>query len=561
MMRESDKRRMFFGALLLLTVCVLGSMFQSVQKVNGKEDIQRICFANASAQPGVPVEVLAFHYPIFRPLHYTWRVDGELAKTTGASYTPTEQDLEKEITVTVTAEGVKEQSLSVYCSKLPVLYIETEDGTEDISKKEYKTISYVLQGAGENSYDHYEGTAQLKGRGNFSWEMPKHPYKLKLDQKESLLGMGKNKHWVLVPNFQDISLMRNTLSYRLSGEMGLTAMKTQWVSLVFNGSYAGNYQLCQQIRPGADQVPVTDLEEVSRQAAEVVLAEGMISSDSRDALREHFEDDLSWMSTGRFEFEGQEYPMPEGVKAPPLTGGFILEIATNYDEPSKFTTRLGQPVMFHSPVNAWTNEELMNYAKEYVQAIEDAVWAEDGRAVFRGISVHYSDLIDLDSLVAYWLVSEYFYNMDFGMKSVFLYKEIGEKAYMGPIWDMDFSSRSVTGFGLYDQWAVLHLNDACQETMWYKALVKDEIFIERAFELYQQYRPVFWQLAEENGVIDGYYDYLYESAMANEKLWLNGRAFTEDVEEYLKPWFQERLAWMDAQFVSAETLMRSLNPD
>lgn len=132
---------------------------------------------------------------------------------------------------------------------------------------------------------------------------------------------------------------------------------------------------------------------------------------------------------------------------------------------------------------------------------------------------------------------------------------------MGPIWDMDFSSRSVTGFGLYDQWAVLHLNDACQETMWYKALVKDEIFIERAFELYQQYRPVFWQLAEENGVIDGYYDYLYESAMANEKLWLNGRAFTEDVEEYLKPWFQERLAWMDAQFVSAETLMRSLNPD
>ena len=62
-------------------------------------------------------------------------------------------------------------------------------------------------------------------------------------------------------------------------------------------------------------------------------------------------------------------------------------------------------------------------------------------------------------------------------------------------------------------------------------------------------------------MIDGYYDYLYESAMANEKLWLNGRAFTEDVEEYLKPWFQERLAWMDAQFVSAETLMRSLNPD
>ena len=97
--------------------------------------------------------------------------------------------------------------------------------------------------------------------------------------------------------------------------------------------------------------------------------------------------------------------------------------------------------------------------------------------------------------------------------------------------------------------------------MWYKALVKDEVFVERAFQLYQQYRPVLLRLAEDNGVIDEYYAYLYESAMANESLWFNGRAFTEDVEEYLKPWFRERLAWMDEQFASVETLMKSLNPD
>ncbi len=561
-MKERDKRRIVFCILLTLTVCVLAGVRQTAGKADGGEGggTQRIYFANASAQPGVPVEVLTFQYPIFRSLHYAWRVDGELTECTGSSYTPTEKDLEKEITVTVSAEGVETRSLSVYCSRLPVLYIETADGTEDVSKGEYKEISYVLQGAGEHSYDHYEGTARLKGRGNFSWEMPKRPYKLKLDQKEDLLGMGKNRHWVLVPNFQDISLMRNTLSYRLSQEMGLTAMKTQWVSLILNGNYAGNYQLCQQIRPGGEQVPVTDLEEISHQAADAVIADGMISPDSREALREHLEDDLSWMSTGMFEFEGQEYPMPEGVTAPSLTGGFILEIATNYDEPTKFTTRLGQPVMFHSPVNAWTNRELADYGEEYVQAIEDAVWAEDGRSVFRGVSVHYSDLIDLDSLVEYWLVSEYFYNMDFGMKSVFLYKEIDEKAYMGPIWDMDFSSRSVTGFGLCDQWAVLNLNEACQETMWYKALVKDEMFVERAVQLYHLYRPVLQRLSENGGVIDTYYDYLYESAVANEALWFNGRGFTEDVEEYLKPWFRDRLAWMDEQFASPETLMRSLNP-
>ena len=562
-MRENEKRHIVFSMLLTLTVCVLVGVLWMTQKVNGGAGVcsPRICFANASAQPGVPIKVLAVDYPISRRPRYVWRVNGEVTGNTGSRYTPTEKDLEKEITVTVMADGVEEQSLSVYCSRLPVLYIETEDGAGEVSKKEYQEISYALQGADEGRYDRYEGKAQLKGRGNFSWEQPKQPYKLKLDRKENLLGMGKSKHWVLIPNFQDISLMRNTLSYRLSGEMGLTAMKTRWVSLVVNGSYAGNYQLCQQVRPGEDRVPVTDLEEISRQAADAVLAEGMISADSRDALRERLEDDLSWMSTGAFEFEGQEYTMPDNVKAPPLTGGFILEIATTYDEPTKFTTHLGQPVMFHSPVNAWTNTELMDYAVEYVQAIEDAVWAEDGRSVFRGVSVHYSDLIDLDSLVKYWLVSEYFYNMDFGKRSVFLYKEIDEKAYMGPIWDMDFSSRSVSGFGYRDAWAVLQLNEDCQETMWYKALVKDEVFVERAFQLYQQYRPVLLRLAEDNGVIDEYYAYLYESAMANESLWFNGRAFTEDVEEYLKPWFRERLAWMDEQFASVETLMKSLNPD
>lgn len=564
MMKEKDKRRIAFGALVILMICMLTGSLCTGQKTGGGEGDGQplICFENASAQPGVPVKVLAFHYPLFRPRNYVWRVGGEVMACTGSSYTPTEADLEKEITVTVTAKGVEEQSLSVYCSRLPVLYIETEDGTDDVSKKEYKGISYVLQGAGEACNDYFEGKGQLKGRGNFSWEMPKHPYKLKLDQKANLLGMGTGRHWALIPNFQDISLMRNTLSYRLSGEMGLSAMKTEWVSLVLNGNYAGNYQLCQQIRPGEDQVPVTDLEELSHQAADAVLKKGMISADARDALRECLEDDLSWMSTGVFEFEGQEYPMPEEVKAPSLTGGFILEIATNFDEPSKFTTRLGQPVMFHSPVNAWTNTELMDYAAAYVQAIEDAVWSENGCSVLRGVGVvHYSDLIDLDSLAAYWLVSEFFYNLDFGKKSVFLYKEIGEKAYMGPIWDMDFSSRSVTGYGLCDQWAVLNLNDACQETMWYKALVKDEMFVERAYQLYQRYRPVLQQLAEEGGVIDTYYDYLYESAMANEALWLNGRTYTEDVEEYLKPWFRDRLAWMDEQFASVETLMRSLNPE
>ena len=67
-MKERDKRRIVFCILLTLTVCVLAGVRQTAGKADGGEGggTQRIYFANASAQPGVPVEVLTFQYPIFR---------------------------------------------------------------------------------------------------------------------------------------------------------------------------------------------------------------------------------------------------------------------------------------------------------------------------------------------------------------------------------------------------------------------------------------------------------------------------------------------------------------
>ena len=169
------------------------------------------------------------------------------------------------ITVTIQAEGYEDQTLSVFCSRLPVLYVDVEDGAEVATKKDYQNAYYVLQGAGEYQQYRYEGETQIKGRGNTSWNMDKKPYKLKLENKEDLLGMGENRHWVLLANYTDISLMRNTLAFRAAEEIGLVSMETQWVELVLNGEYVGNYQLCQQIRPGEDRVPVTDLEKIAHE--------------------------------------------------------------------------------------------------------------------------------------------------------------------------------------------------------------------------------------------------------------------------------------------------------
>ena len=59
---------------------------------------------------------------------------------------------------------------------------------------------------------------EIRGRGNYSWtSLPKKSYKMKLSEKQSLLGLGegKSKKWVLLANMCDQSMLRNYLAIDL----------------------------------------------------------------------------------------------------------------------------------------------------------------------------------------------------------------------------------------------------------------------------------------------------------------------------------------------------------
>ena len=60
----------------------------------------------------------------------------------------------------------------------------------------------------------------IRGRGNSTWRENKKPFKIKLDKKADLFGLGKNKHWVLVANAMDSSLLRDRITAWLGDEMG-----------------------------------------------------------------------------------------------------------------------------------------------------------------------------------------------------------------------------------------------------------------------------------------------------------------------------------------------------
>ncbi len=61
----------------------------------------------------------------------------------------------------------------------------------------------------------------IRGRGHTTWMEDKKPYKLKLKKGADLLGMGSNKHWILLANAKDETLLRNRIVYYIARRMGL----------------------------------------------------------------------------------------------------------------------------------------------------------------------------------------------------------------------------------------------------------------------------------------------------------------------------------------------------
>ena len=489
---------------------------------------------------------------------YSWTVDGVYVGS-GDSYTPTENDLMKWIAVTVQS-GSDSATVEMFFSELPVVYINTEGGQAITSKEYYIDATLTVQGNevyNSKTTKLYSGATEIRGRGNSTWSQPKKPYRLKLDKKTDLLGMGKSKHWVLLANYLDESLQRNTLAYNLSGAMGMEQMATVFVDVVLNGDFVGNYQLCENIRVDPTRVDIFDWESFAEDAAAVIADAVGMDEDTAGDLESHMAENMGWITSGTVSFNGISYSIadyPE-IEVPSVTGGYLLELDEYYDEVSKFKTYSNQPIMFKNPEFVATNSDMIGYVRDYVQAFEDAVQSDSYTANYEGKTVHYSELYDFDALVDYWLINEIFFNEELNKKSTYMYKDIDGLMYMGPIWDMDWSSGGEGATYQTEQWATRYYSTNAQADNWYKYLIQDPWFFIKAQERYWEIRhnQVEAMLAE----LDSNYELLKTSAAANGERWGYGSSYDTYVNK-LRSWFTSHLSWLDTQMTTQDSLRSSL---
>lgn len=144
-------------------------------------------------------------------------------------------------------------------SAIPELTITTTDPSiAEIPSKDYY-LEGTLAVNGRGGYEDYTGKTEVKGRGNSTWGYLKKPYRLKLNKKAEICGLGKAKNYVLLANHLDPTLMLNSVAFKIGRLLELPFTNHAIpVDVVLNGIYKGSYLLTEQIEVKENRV---DLDE------------------------------------------------------------------------------------------------------------------------------------------------------------------------------------------------------------------------------------------------------------------------------------------------------------
>ena len=406
---------------------------------------------------------------------------------------------------TITAEFVTEEALLA----VPDFYIETDSG-QPIRHKEYEGAKVSIS-AGDGSYKLENATAQIRGRGNSSWNGgaaqdqydSKNSYKLKLDEKAGLLGMSPARKWVLNSNKFDAPGIRTWSMWKMAELMGTIPFycESRYVNLYVNGVYRGMYTLCEQIEIKNGRVEIEDSARTSDPGF-------LIEIDFRGA--------------GSDAVNGQDYFYVNGYSHGGGNGpAFVLKS----DDNTAAKTR---------------------QIKHFVQKCSDAILSGDREKIDK--------LVDIPSLIDMYIIEEFSLDVDVGSASYFIQRQPGGKLYFTAPWDFDF------GFGTYgpasSTQGFYSQND--KGGVWYDYLIKEEWFREEVYkrmcELDKEVMPALYKAIEEKG------EELLVAGDRNARFWnMYGNHFhgyvnshgTADVYtyrgyiEFLLDWMEERWTWME----------------
>lgn len=307
------------------------------------------------------------------------------------------------------------------------IVIETDSCERDIEKGVYTWASMRVYG--EDSAQGESLKMRIKGRGNSSWnDMPKRGYKIVFEEKKSMLGMPRNKEWVLVANYADKSLMKNHLAYRLASDIGMEfSPRSEFFEFYLNSEYLGVYLLTESIEVRKNKVN-----------------------------------------------------LPEDMDS------YLVEFDAKYNEGEQvvFANVLdtNKPFRIHYPKNASDSslEKLLNHVESFERfllTVEEASIEE------------ISEWIDIDAFSKHFWVQEFAKNPDANyFTSVYFTWSDGCPIKMGPVWDFDVA---FGGMRIYNEALALSENWRTRDAYWNARLFSNKAFADTVDRYWKKLSPIF----------------------------------------------------------------------
>lgn len=403
----------------------------------------------------------------------------------------------------------------------------------------------------QNQEEIFSSNMGIEFRGSTSQRLfPKKSYGIELwdengeDISEDIFNMGTEEDWILYGPYSDKTVLRNVLIYDLSNEIGQYAPQTQIVELSLNGNYDGLYIFMEKIKRDGDRLDIEKLEPTMT-ASSVVSGGYILKIDKTSGDTS----DPDWSGDSQYT-EELGFRSEYGVYGNKLNYG---PYSAKHGEETYF--------LYEYPKHEEINSAQKNYIQQYISDFEDALIAED----FSGSTRAYTDYIDVQSFVDFFILNEISANPDAYRLSTFMHKDRDQKLKMGPIWDFNIAfgndGRSATNTWIY-RYNQSNPSDLWLVHFWWTKLMQDPQFRHAVKVRWDALKSGALSLDHINHKIDEWVTYL-ESNQAisrnferwdviGESLPFNsfvGNSYQEEVD-YVKNWIASRISWMDTEMAS-----------
>ena len=430
-------------------------------------------------------------------------------------------------------------------SNLPIFIITTKGKTIVNDPKVNVNLKVIYNGKGQinrvsDKKYHYNNNIGIELRGNSSQSYPQQQYGFETKDSVtnenldvSLLGMPADNDWVLYAPYNDVSMLRNVLTYNIWNQMDHWGPRTKFCEVILNGDYRGIYILTESIKKADKRVEIAKLRDIDTTGLDV-------------------------------------------------TGGYIMKIDKNNNASDKSfvskiksTNNTDVAWLYHYPKSKDIHPKQEAYIHRFIDSMETAINASN----FADPVAGYAKYISPQSFIDYLIITEFTNNADAYKSSAYFYKEKkaadGTKGKMkaGPVWDYNLAIGNVSfcNGAAYTGWMYNGCNPATMPMpkIWSR-LLQDPNFANQVKCRYKELRKDLLSVASINKFLDSYaLDTLAQAQVRHFTRWkilgtnpgfFNAyvvNSYSEEMQK-VKSWISNRLTWIDNNLGGICTIITAL---